>query len=359
MTLRDYSSLVEFRKEEPLRLKDKKGTLIKVNPQFSDYLTEGKEFFLRGNFHSPTPRDHVERRTMFYETPIRINGRDYFVEVKGYGRDGEEIWFMEKDSGDVYFGMYLDQTQLEFERLQMARNLGLKVPFPVAVVHIPRQEYLEQGLEEFSEIVNKNLRDWDFKDDDFSANGFSPTDYFVSAEQIYNYLKNSEKGTEQGIKDLLSLFESRFGATPEWTSAAIQSGKEIGYLIRAVRCPYRVGGPSDKNLKTPRNISVAREVGKTFRVLLENRILHHCPSVGNFTLEGELTDLQDTFDLDSERERLRAHMESVGRSSPNDFVKYLIGPEHTGNLHPYFIEGMYGKRLDLGEAVGKTLELIA
>ncbi len=264
MTLRDYSSLVEFRKGEPLRLKNKKGTLVRVNPQFSDYLTEGTEFFPSRNFYSPTPREGIGKRTMFYETPIRMNGKDYFLEVKGYGRDGEEIWFMEKDSGDVYFGMYLDQAQLEFERLQMARSLELKVPFPVAVVHIPRQEYLEQGLEEFSNIVHKNMPFWDFKDEDFSANGFSPTDYFGSAEQIYNYLKNSEKDTEQEIKDLMSLFESRFGATPEWTSAAIQSEKEIGYLIRAVRCPYRVGVPSDKNLENPRNIDAVREFRKTF-----------------------------------------------------------------------------------------------
>ena len=51
-------------------------------------------------------------------------------------------------------------------------------------------------------------------------------------------------------------------------------------------------------------------------------------------------------------------MESIGRPNPRDFVKYLIGPKHTGNLHPYFIEGMFGKKLDLDEAVKETLKLI-
>ncbi len=361
MTLRDYSQVVERIKGKPLNVVDKLGTLVRVDEKFSDLLKEGEEYVPQGIFYSTSPDDLISRRTIFRDNPLKIDGKKYFLELKGYGVNGKDIWFQEHDAKDVYYGMYLENALLEFERLQFARNLGLEVPFPVAVVQIPHEEYLRQGLESFSRGLTGITIEWDFKDEDFLANFGTPFHRFRNSDAILNYLKKSSD-PEKKMKEILSLFKSPFKSrpSPESKIKALTSGKEIGYLIRAARCPYRIGGHYEvKNLSLPANKSAVKRTGKTFMRLLENGILHHCPSLGNFTLDGELSDLQDTFDLNTEYEKLEPHMKFVGTKSLREFTEYLIGPIHTSSkLSQDFIDGMYHKGISLEEAVDRTMKII-
>jgi len=49
-------------------------------------------------------------------------------------------------------------------------------------------------------------------------------------------------------------------------------------------------------------------------------------------------------------------IESREKEVGNSFWEDLIGPRHTANLSPYFIEGMFGKSLKVSEAA-KELRL--
>jgi hypothetical protein len=118
-----------------------------------------------------------------------------------------------------------------------------------------------------------------------------------------------------------------------------------------------VGDPHDKEMDVPEFHEVAKQMGRTFRILLENKILHHCPGTGNWTIAGELTDFADTFDLETQQQELTEHMKLLNKDDLSEFIKYLIGPQHTGVLCESFIKGLYGTKLTIDQAVDKLSEL--
>ncbi|MDO8655152.1 MAG: hypothetical protein Q7R48_01865 [bacterium] len=302
-------------------------------------------------------------RTVFKKEPILIEGQPYYLELKGYGENGRMLYLSEHVSRDVYYGMYLDNALREFERLEQATQAGLAVPLPLAVVEIPREEYLRVAIKGFEkvvaacllfyqnpslveEVIGEKLPDFHRDEDDCQK----------AALQILKWIENHPEGVEQGIRTFvrgvrdpnqpLNSFFNKLTRSAD----ALLTGRRFGYLIRATKCPVRVGDPSDRDLDIPANRKIARQAGRTFRGLLELGLLHHCPGTGNWTLAGELTDLQDTFDLRREGFALADHMELVGKGDMQSFVRYLLGREHGGMLSPFFIEGVCGKKKSLRDA---------
>lgn len=186
------------------------------------------------------------------------------------------------------------------------------------------------------------------------------------AQQLVKFIeRNYKEDVVEGIKFLVSELRSspKYGYGINDATKVLLSGERVGYLIRASRCPIRVGDPHDKNLDTPQFREIARTIGHAFRILLENRIVHHCPGTGNWTIAGEFTDFADTFHIDNEAGELEKHIndlkkeDRIERSDIKSFIRYLIGPPHTGLLCPYFLEGLFNEPIELEEATERLLKI--
>lgn len=345
----------------------KKGLIVRKNQQTLQTVPGlGKEIIIHGKFSSSLPNCILPSRTLFKEKRIKINDQEFYLEVKGYGRNGKEMYFQEHCSGDVFYGMYLDKAIKEFERATKAfYDLHLPVALPVAAVEIPRDEYIKVGMKGFVNTIESLLCCRALSLEKIkSITGKINKSNRVNAECLINYTKRHYR---QNIVDGIKFIVSELSNNP-WEGLGINDKadalfkeKRIGYLIRASKSPYRVGDPSDKSIGNAEFSDVAISMGRTFRILLENGILHHCPGTGNWTRNGELTDFADTFDLGSEKNELEAHIknlknrEEIKTSNLEDFLRYLIGPRHTGVLCSKFVEGMYGKGTTIEQTVRELL----
>jgi len=338
----------------------KRGKIIRKSTFAPKNFEVGKEYTPTGKFYPLIPSDAFGKRTVFRKEPTIINSEKYYLELKGYGRNGRELYFQEHGSGDVFFGMYLDLAVQEFERMDFATKLNLPVVLPIAVTQLPREEYLRKGLVGFRQSLDAiiSLRLVDVERLENFIGEINNREPKVVANRLVNYiLKNYPDKLEEGIELVLSQLDSgNSDFRIKDKAKALLSKREVGYLLRASKCPIRIGDPSDKEIDTPEHREIAKKMGYAFKVLLENDYLHHCPGTGNWTIAGELTDFADTYDLRTERDKLEEHMKKVGKKDIREFLKYLIGPEHTGVLCSDFIEGMYGEKMILENAVEKTLK---
>ncbi len=349
------------------RVSPKRGRII-CRSQWAPKSLCGSEIVFRGTFYPMVVDSILGVRTVFKKEPILIEGQPYYLELKGYGENGRMLYLSEHDSGDVYYGMYLDNALKEFEHLVQATEAGLSVPLPLAVVEIPRDEYLRVALKGFEQMVAACLF-WHPKPflveevigEKIPSLREDEDGCKKAAAQILKWVESYPEGVEQGIRTFvrgvrdpdqpLNSFFNKLTRSAD----ALLTGKRFGYLIRATKCPVRVGDPSERDSDTPANRKIARRAGETFRGLLELGLLHHCPGTGNWTLAGELTDLQDTFDLRREGFALADHMEAVEKPDLRSFVRYLLGREHGGMLSPYFIAGVCGKKKSLRDATEMVL----
>jgi hypothetical protein len=338
----------------------KRGKIICKSDFAQENFKVGSEYTPTGKFYPLVPSDIFGKRTVFKKEPIIINSEKYYLELKGYGRNGKELYFQEHESGDVFYGMYLDLALQEFERMEFATKLNLPVVLPIAVIQIPREVYLKKGLVGFRQSI-ASVISLGFINEEKLENligKFNREDpEVVTSKLISHILRTYPDKPEEGIEFVLSQLDSEnsdFGVKNK--AKVLLSKREVGYLIRASKCPIRVGDPTSKKIATPYYREIAKKMGYTFRVLLENGYLHYCPGTGNWTVAGELTDFADTFNLRTEESKLKERMEKVQKTDIREFLKYLIGPEHTGILCSDFILGMYREKLTLKDAVERTLK---
>ena len=346
---------------------EKKGA-VAVRSEFAPEWISGN-LVIRGKLYSVLPWSMLPLRTMFMGQPVKIGKELFWLEVKGYGFSGKELYFQEHVSGDIYYGMYLENAKREFERLNLAHDLGLFVPLPIAVVEIPREEYIKKGMPGFKKrlrgelSLSAGLNLGKIEKLIGEVDKFNPGE--ISQKLITAAGKKYPDDPVEAVRFLIAGLSNpkKMGYGMNDAADALLSGRKVGYLIRATRCPIRVGDPSDKNIDTPQFREVAKSAGKSFKVLLEHGIIHHCPGTGNWTIAGELTDFSDTFDLKGEWPKLEIHINGlkqdkrIKKADIPTFVEYLIGPPHAGLLCPYFLEGMFGGRISSEEAVKKLVKL--
>lgn len=347
---------------------EKKGRVLRRSEFAPDWLSG--DFILRGKAYFALADMMLPLRTLFLKKPIKINNTPFYLEVKGYGFNGQEMYFQEHVSGDVFYGMYLEKALQEFERIKFAQGLGILTSLPMAVVEITREEYIKKGMSGFEMRIKAeihfSLRNKVEKIEEMigEIGGFEPK---TIARRLISFIeRNYKEDIVEGVKFVVVMLGN---PPPKWgggigdAADVLLSGKPVGYLIRAARCPIRVGDPSDKNIDTPQFRAIARNMGSYFRILLENRIVHHCPGTGNWTIAGELTDFADTFHIDEEEQELEKHInglkkdDRIKKADLESFVRYLIGPEHTGLLCPYFLEGLFGEPICLNEATKRLSKI--
>ena len=374
----DVSRLLkEVWEYDDLRGKDrqvtpKPGVLVRKSPWAPDWLKE--QVTIEGEFYPPLPRSIIPGRTIFSPDPLLLKGAMRYLELKGYGREGQGFYLHNHSVGSVYWGMYLEEAQNEFDRLLLATKAGLPVVLPLAVVEIPRDQYVKLALEGFAQTVvirlsftHRGAAAWLIE---LIGQGIIDSLYVLknaeakAIQQVVEWVEQHPEGIEQGIRAFIGRvddashsdsFENKIAHSAD----ALLSAKRFGYLIRAPKSPLRMGDPLDPYVLNDENREMARSMGRTFRRLLEMGFLHHCPGTGNWTSAGELTDFADTFDVRKERVALEAHMREVKYPDMGSFMRYLIGEPHTGKFCPFFVEGVCGRSgVSVDEAAQELLSLI-
>lgn len=353
----------------------KKGSVIRADEKFKKIICSldfscscaRGELTINGPLYSPLPNSFFPPRTLYRKIPASSDNGEQYLEVKGYGRAGKEMYFQNHVSGDIFYGMYLINAVNEFEIMRMAYNLGLPVPLPLAVVEIPRDEYIVSGLAGFQKTLEAlvYLREIDMAKIELLIGETCNQSNTEIAKKLIEFGQASKGNIVDGIRLLVSKLSVNpwqgFGINDK--ADALFSERKVGYLLRISKSPYRVGDPSNIR-KNDKFSKIAESTGKTFRVLLENGILHHCPGTGNWTQAGELTDFADTFYLQHEGGLFLRHIsylqekKVIKTTKLEDFLKYLIGPEHTGVLCEDFLKGICGKKVSLKEAVEQLLKIM-
>ena len=117
---------------------EKKGKVVRRSEFAPEWIIG--DFVIRGKIYSALAQMILPLRTLFLKKSLKINGTPFYLEIKGYGFEGRELYFQEHVSGDVYYGMYLEKALMEFKRIELAMSLGILTPLPIAVVEIPRSE---------------------------------------------------------------------------------------------------------------------------------------------------------------------------------------------------------------------------
>nr|MBI4157048.1 hypothetical protein [Candidatus Woesearchaeota archaeon] len=292
-----------------------------------EFLTfeEKKEYSLSGILM--TQREVGWGRTFFY--PYKVyNNPSRFIEVKGYGQDGQDMCLWLHSSNDILFGTFFKKAEREYLILEKAFNSGLNTPMPLLLGRIYKEEWLKSGLKVASSIILSRSDSENNLENRFSMSNLDLLEEYLKAELDLPISKNP--------------------------LGAFKQDDDAGFIIRAPLSPFRLGDPEDKYKLNERIIEIAKTAGKTFYKLIELGYLHLCPSTGNITTAGELTDLADCYDL-KEENNLEEVIEDRENNIKIDFWQDLIGPRHLSNLSPLFIEGMFGSKLSLVDA-SKELE---
>ena len=281
------------------------------------------------------------RRTVFLPEPLKVNDETFWIELKGYGANGKNLFFKHHIEGDLFYGMYLVNAARGYFLLKKANDLGLNVPKAVALLEFPRGEYFRHGLTGFEEVMEAKMvldrpegiqKFWSRLYPELALpEPYESEDYFDyikrTIKKIVMELSNSlNKAYNEGEGRLLENCK-QLGVLEEF--GGFFSKQQVGFNIRACRSPLRVGDSLDKGIFTDRNRMIAREVGKTFWLLLEHNLLHISPNTGNWTKAGELTDFEDVIELPQELNRLEMEMHALGCHSLEAFFEDLIGSRPT------------------------------
>lgn len=244
-----------------------------------------------------------------------------FIEIKGYGHDGRDICLWTHCDGDILNGMFYKNAKKEFDILEKAFSCGLHVPAPLFLGKISREEWLRSGLR----VVN-----------------------LLSGINVEWNIEELSKDNEKLKKEIAKYMERRFYDLRDFLSAFSQP-YNAGVIGRAVISPFRLGDPGENYELNEENTQIARQCGYTFYQLINLGFLHLSPGTGNWTEAGELTDMADCYNLKKDR-NISSIISLREKNWEQDFWKNLIGPFHTSNLSPFFIEGMLGKKTCLEEA---------
>lgn len=300
-------------------IESKPFTVTNVSTWGKQYLSleENQEYTFSGI--RATDRFGVLGRSFFFPQavqPLEDSQSRRYVEVKGYGADGKEICTWPHCEGDILFGMFYHNAKKEYDILTAAAENGLRVPLPLLLGKISKETWWNSALA----VIDKIKDDEEF-----------------SIEEIRNYENFSMEELEEKLKKALGYWPVAKDPIGSFKQPYLP-----GIVLRAARSPIRLGDPSDIYTENERNIWIARTCGKTFWDLLDIGYFHDTPGTGNFTTEAELTDMADCHDLRNvDLGRLIANREKL---TGLEFWEDILSSRYTGNLSPFFIEGMLGRQ---------------
>jgi hypothetical protein len=270
-------------------------------------------------------------RTVFRPEPIIIHNEPHFLEIKGYGASGKDLYPRHHCEGDLFYGMYLKFATEEFNTMQLAHSLNKRTSQGIALLEFSQEEFHRASLQGLASIIplDKRSEEWPEKE--------------VRAHQLYEHLK--QYGSDSLVQRLKGDFkEWQWGL---FDALDLPKGP-AGYLVRASRCPFRVCEGEAHSVEQTDCEDAVYVAGQTFAKLIEVGILHHVPSQGNITLAGELTDYEDCSrmdDLEEIRKNWRFMAEQFKKDNGNlwslsDYLNLILGPHFSQKYNNMFLEGI-------------------
>lgn len=325
--------LYDWREECP-RITPKPFIVEKISETGAKILNfeRGSEQTFSGTFFAPLGPGSL-KRVLFHPLGIHVNGETYFMEIKGYGADGGNLGLVYHDDGDALFGMFYKNAKKEYNILNKASINGISVPKPLLAGKFDREVIVNSGLRNYADLTT--LR----KD-------------CHNKKAINKRYKELKKNYDKGLESLESCLKKMlpvYWPISEDPIAILNQPYNLGIVVRGAKSPIRLGDPSRKYAFTEQNIKIAKSCGKAFIQLIDLGYFHLSPSTGNWTLAGELTDMADCYDLKKDKNLVKV-IKNREKEIKEDFWKDLIGPRHTSNLYPFFIEGMYSEQITIKEA---------
>ena len=325
----------------------------------------GKEFTFSGEGFLPV-NVILGRRTVFLEKPINIDGVAHYLEVKGYGRNGQELYPETHVEGDLYFGMYLDSAKKEFYLPKLLRTHGIgNTQRPIALLQFDTEDFVRYSSLGLTQLISARLQlgphqervrkalhricpEYRSKSDDFYWDKRDELGQGIAAE----FLRAFQNG---GIEEIRK-WAGRFNLLNEVNG--LNEEQEFGYVIRAVKSPLRVGDLHDRSIVTEKNQQIARQIGQTVRKMLELGFWHTSPNPGNWTTEGELVDFEDVVEYPRETPLIEKDMRFRKFAALKDYVKFTFGEGTIGYLTKEFQQGFMGSRTTTQEVVDTALVVL-
>ncbi|MBW3023313.1 hypothetical protein KY308_04375 [Candidatus Woesearchaeota archaeon] len=325
-------------------------------------IKKGEEFVFRGKGYV----DHrlSNQRTFFIPKPAIIAGNNYYFEVKGYGMSGKELYFQKHCEGDLFYGMFLEEARREYAFMKLAMDVE-NVSRPVALLEFPRTEFIKQGFLGLEQRLVASLR---FRQFDISSlagfvdkklaeafekggRNFDSTCNAIS-KKLVDKLKTAYLSA--GERALIEKFDELGFEDCDDPIEGLRDKKPAGYLIRMAKSPFRAALEDDVDDK------IIIKAGKAYGKLLEKKILHLVPSLGNITTAGELTDFEDCMFF-NETERLKQSFDFFKEREPirniQEYIAMTLSKRYLGEKHPLFIESAFGKQMSPQEAAGVIMRI--
>lgn len=325
----------------------------------------GQDFTLSGEGFLPV-NVILGRRTVFLEKPININGTTYYLEVKGYGRNGRELYPDTHVEGDLYFGMYLDSAKKEFCLPKLLRAHGIEnIQRPIALLQFDAGDFIRYSSLGLAQLISARLQLGPHQGRIRKALHQLHPEYKRMGNDFY-WDKRDKLGQEVA-DEFLRVFQSGgIEALKEWARRfnllnevnGITEEQEFGYVIRAVKSPLRVGDLHDKGIVTEENKQIARQIGQVVRKMLELGFWHTSPNPGNWTTEGELVDFEDVVEYPREIHLIEKDMLFRKTTTLGGYVRFTFGERTIGYLTREFQEGFMGSRTTTREVVKTALVVL-
>lgn len=325
----------------------------------------GQEFTLSGEGFLPV-NVILGRRTVFLERPVNIDGTTYYLEVKGYGRNGRELYPDTHVEGDLYFGMYLDSAKKEFHLPKLLRAHGIRnTQRPIALLQFDTEDFIKYSSLGLAQLISARLQLGPHQGRVRKALHQLHPEYKRMTDEFY-WDKRDELGQEVAGEILRAFQSGGIEAVKKWARRfnllnevnGITEEQAFGYVIRAVKSPLRVGDLHDKGIVTEENKQIARQIGQTVRKMLELGLWHTSPNPGNWTTEGELVDFEDVVEYPKEISSIEKDMRFRKITTLEDYVRFTLGRGTIGYLTQEFQEGFMGSRTTTQEVVKAALDVV-
>lgn len=279
------------------------------------------------------------QRAVFRPAPIVLDGKFYYVEIKGYGANGRYLFPTNHTEGDLHFGMYFDIAKKEYDFLKVSMEIpDLISQKAVSLLKFQHKEFVRQCIRGLVSFVF-NGRLFDGADTSSLIQQFGETEE-IMAENLYRVYQ------ADGLTKVVEHLEPLKGTVPDMLRDFTIITKPAGYLVRLTKAPFRIAGGKKLGIDDDSLNEAAFEAGRLYASMLKKGYIHQVPSDWNITIAGELIDLED-MDKVTSLDELRKSWRFMASQFSNrvsvqtfqDYIELTLGKEFLGEFVDRFLEG--------------------
>lgn len=304
--------------------------------------TPGESFTLIGEGRVPVDTV-IGKRAAYMPDPINLDGVPYYLDAKGYGRNGQELYGSYHSEGDLWLGMFMESAEREYgHALELQRQGFDPIQRSVALLRFETDEFARSVLMNlFGDIGHDRAR-----------RRYDAEAYRSAMTDILECWSRYQADGRDGIRSWIA----EFGYATDLVG--LIDGREAGYVLRAMRSPFRVGDLKDPAIVTERNRMIAERMGDLTRRLLEAGYWNLSPNPGNWTRTGELVDFEDVIRVADELHLAEDDQRRREFATRREHLAFTLGSGTTGLLAEPFRHGFAGRPASDDEVAALAEEIL-